>query len=108
MLRASGPYGELRVSYQHAARLGPWTIEPTDGVGAAFVFRSTITEEDRHWMRQKPLDIILPVGNVEWIWRDVELTRDGVAVSMPVAERPIVEARRTAAVPVPAENRRRT
>lgn len=88
MFRASGQYGELRVSYQHAARLGPWRIELERG---QFVFRSTIIGENEHWIQQHPLDLVLPVANVVWIWRDVELARDGASVSLPLNERPITE-----------------
>jgi len=69
-MRASGQSSELRHSYQVAARTGPWVIA-ADGLGGAFTFTASVFDEDEIWLAQSPLDLVLAMGQTEWIWRGV-------------------------------------
>ena len=93
MLRATGPSGALRVGYQWAADLGPWKLVPSDDRPRAFALHAQIIRHHRYWIEQRPLDLALTFGSCEWLWRDVEVVWNGDAVSVIVAERPIVSER---------------
>ena len=90
MLRATGPSGALRVGYQWAADLGAWTLAPSESRPKAFALTSRITRHHSYWIDQGPLDLALTFGRCEWLWRDVEVRRDGDTVLVVLAERPIV------------------
>ena len=90
MLRATGPSGALRVGYQWAADLGAWKMAPSENRPTAFTLTARITRHHSYWMEQGPLDLALTFGRCEWLWRDVEVMRDGDVVSVILAERPIV------------------
>lgn len=94
-MKASGSYGELRVGYQRAARLTNWQIIPADGYPRrfGFVFTATVAEEHAYWVTQEPLDLALWLGNAEWLWRGIVPRRDGVRLTVSLAERPIVSER---------------
>ena len=92
-MRASGRVGALRVGYQLAATLGAWDIEQASEIPRAFVFRSSILSEHAHWITQQPLDLVLAIGTVEWLWRDIALERSGDDVSVALTEVPIVSLR---------------
>lgn len=87
-MRATGNYGELRVGYQRAARLGSWTLEATPS--RAFAFSANITEKHDYWATQGPLDLVLVLGHTEWIWRGIVPTPLNEHVRCEVKERPIV------------------
>lgn len=86
-MRASGQSGELRYGYQVAARTGIWTIESGD---RGFMFTAPIVDADDVWMSMRPLDLVLALGQVEWIWRDVAPTISGALAHVTLTRRPDV------------------
>jgi hypothetical protein len=92
-VRASGQAGELRVCYQHAAWLGAWTLAVAPGATLRCAFEAQVLSENRHWMSQEPLDLVLAVGTAEWVWRGVQVRRAGDKVEIDLTERPIVTER---------------
>ena len=94
-MRASGSSGVLRVGYQWAADLGPWELVPDPATRKAYVLRARITSLNSYWLDREPLDLVLTVSNVEWLWRGVTLARgpDGRDVSIVLREMPIVSER---------------
>lgn len=92
-LRASGPAGCLRVGYQWAADLGAWTLEPDADHCGAFRLVAALRRTHAYWFDQAPIDLVLTLGNTEWIWRGVEVERGPQGVSVVLAERPIVSDR---------------
>ena len=100
MIRASGHAGLLRVAYQVAAHLGPWEIVVSRMLPHPFEFRSTLTESHAYWLTQRPLDLVLELGQTEWIWRDVMVKRVGAAITIELTERPIVDDRAPVSVRV--------
>ena len=92
-MRAVGFSGTLRVGYQWAADLSNWEITVDGHRPAAFVFRSTIVRQHQYWVEQSPLDLVLTLANVEWLWRDVDVRRDGDSVLVVLKEMPIVSER---------------
>lgn len=93
-MRASGTSGELRHGYQRAARLGPWVIARIDdhrpGRQAAFVFSAAMVDAHEIWIARRPIDLVLALGQVEWIWHDVELSIAGVNLTISLTRRPDV------------------
>jgi hypothetical protein len=77
-LGAEGIGGELRYSYQWAAQLGVWTLEQSPG---GWVIQAQIVRRNSYWLEQRPLSLVLYIGNLRWTWRDVELTGDTIHVS---------------------------
>ena len=69
MMRASGQGGEVRYGYQVAARTGPWVIARDE---RGFAFTAPLLDADEVWIAQRPLDLVLALGQVEWVWRGVE------------------------------------
>lgn len=90
MLRATGPSGALRVGYQWAADLGAWKLTPSEDRPKAFVLNARIIRQHQYWIEQDQLDLALTLGTCEWLWRGVEVIRDGAEVSVILAELPIV------------------
>ena len=86
-MRATGSGGVLRYGYQRAARLGPWVIASD---GAAFRFTAPLVDVDAYWLAQRPLHLVLALGQVEWIWEDVAPTVDGGTVTVLLTRRPDV------------------
>lgn len=70
-MRACGVSGELRYGYAIAARLGAWEITRARD-GAGFRLDGAVLSADPVWIARRPLDLVLALGPVEWIWRDVE------------------------------------
>jgi hypothetical protein len=97
-MRASGTHGELRVGYQVAARLGPWSMEQAAQVPVAYEFRALVLHENSFWITQRPLDLVVALGTVEWTWRDVSFERDGRHIVVELCIRPEVLERAPAAV----------
>ena len=86
-MRASGQHGELRHGYQVAARTGSWAIER---VGSDFVFSATVIEVDDVWLGQRPLDLVLALGQVEWVWCDIAPSIVDGRVELKLTRRPDV------------------
>lgn len=62
---ADGFDGELRYSYQLAARLGEWSLARTrDG----YTLSAAVTWRDEVWSSRTPLALTLGLGPVEWHW----------------------------------------
>lgn len=95
-MRASGTRGELRVGYQYAATLGAWTLEMAARIPVTFILRAQLLHEHEYWSQQAPLDLVLDLAGVEWIWHGVRVQRDGKDVLIEVTKRPIVEQRSAA------------
>lgn len=93
MVHVSGRSGELRVGYQRAALLGEWTITPSSNRPNTFTFHTDAVEENPHWYRQSPLDLVLALGTTEWVWRNVSILRDGPDMYVELTERPAVSQR---------------
>lgn len=92
-MRATGTYGELRAGYQRAARLGKWSLELIPRLPRAFVFRAAIDSQHDYWITQEPLDLVLAVGQTEWIWRGVIRTPSSAHIELELGEQPIVADR---------------
>ena len=98
-MRASGTYGELRVGYQRAARLGAWAIEIDPQRPGGFAFSASISDEQTYWIAQgPPYDLALALGTAEWLWREAPIVRgpDGTVTAI-LTERPIATERARAA-----------
>lgn len=96
-MRASGPCGEVRYGYQVAIRTGPWTIARfEDGPGSCFMFAATVTDVDEVWLAQRPLDLVLALGQVEWVWRAVAPSVVDGRVELRLTRRPDVIGPRAA------------
>lgn len=89
-MRATGVRGELRVGHKRAAVLGAWEIEQN---GKAFVLRATVGEADDFWINERPIDVVLDVGGVEWLWRHANVKIGGGEIVSAITERPLVEAK---------------
>ena len=71
-----GTGGEVRVGYQLAARLGPWTIEvPSPAAGRVTAELQTV---DPWWITQPGTELRLVTRNAEWVWTTFDLIRPGV------------------------------
>ena len=86
-MRASGVGGELRHGYQQAARLGPWTIKRD---GATWLLSAGVVAEHAIWMARRPLNLVLALGGVEWIWREVEPAAEDGRIVVRLDRRPDV------------------
>lgn len=96
-MRASGSSGVLRVGYQVAATLGAWSLVLEHRLPRVFTLRAAVLTEHAHWITQRPIDLVVHLASVEWIWRDIALERDGQDIVVHVTERPIVEPCRVTA-----------
>lgn len=82
-MRASGRSGTFRYSYQVAAVLNAWTLEPVVGTnGHRFRLSVTIGHAIDPWSNYRPLDIYLDMNGSHWIWNAVEIEN----VSLPTLE----------------------
>lgn len=72
-MRASGTAGKLKVGYQAAATLGPWSLEFSPGLGVArFSIHAELRRvDDSFWITQTPQVLELRFGRFRWTWRDV-------------------------------------
>ena len=94
MFRASGPSGLLRVGYQVAAEIGPWDITLAPRLPRSFLFIGRLGRAHAYWMTQTPLDLMVALGSVEWLWRDVVVEHVGDGeISIELRDRPIVSER---------------
>lgn len=87
---ASGDRGELRVGWHKAADLGAWSLVQ-DGLG--YQFRARVVDRHAVWSTQQPIDLVITLGETEWVWPDVRLTWTDEFIELPVATRPKVVAR---------------
>lgn len=87
-MRASGPSGELRYGYQIAAQIGPWVITAASSGG--FAFSAPTLASDEVWLAQRPLDLVLAIGQTEWIWRAVAPDLMDGRLVIPLTHRPDV------------------
>ena len=82
MFSAEGVGGELRCAYAAAARLGRWALSAPNGTldGDRRAIVIEILWRDDFLMLQRPLDLALRLGEVEWVWRSVLLDGETVHV----------------------------
>lgn len=92
-MRASGTAGVLRVGYQVAADLGEWHMVLAPRLPLTYAFRASVLSEHDYWITQEPLDLVVQIGTAEWLWRGVEVRREGDTVTIDLHERPIVSVR---------------
>lgn len=85
----------MRRGYQVAVRTGPWTIE-RDERTPTFMFTAAIAEVDDVWLAQRPLDLVLALGQVEWVWHDVTPTIVDARMTLQLTRRPDVAGPRVA------------
>lgn len=88
-MRASGSSGELRHGYQVAARTGPWVIA-RDEDERHFTFSARMLATDPVWLVQRPLDLVIVLGPLEWTWRNVAPTIDDDRLIVELTRRPDV------------------
>jgi len=92
-MKATGYGGALRYGYQQAAKLGPWVIESVpDSTG--FRFKAPLVEADEYWIACRPLHLVLALGQVEWIWQDVQPQVELATVTILLTRRPDVAGAR--------------
>lgn len=94
-MRATGHTGEVRYGYRVAARTGPWVIA-RDEDAHNFTFLAAVFETDEVWLAQRPLDLVLALGQVEWVWRDVIPTIVDGRMMLQLTRRPDVAGPRVA------------
>jgi hypothetical protein len=89
-VRVSGQHGELLVGYQRAAGLAEWQV--VRGEGGVLQFRADLVGRHDYWFEQRPMDLRLTLGPVEWVWRRVEpsLVEGGDTVLLTLRGRPEV------------------
>ena len=94
-MRASGRGGTFRYSYQGAAVMDAWTLEPVGGTnGHRFRLSVTISHSVDPWSSYRPLDVYLDMNGSHWIWNAVEVE----SISLPtlvleLQEKPIIMKR---------------
>lgn len=93
-MRASGESGALRVGYQPAAALGTWTLTLEPRLPRSFVLRAKVLNEHAFWSKQRPMDLVLRLATVEWIWRGINFHKEGDEIVVELSEKPIVEEHR--------------
>jgi len=71
-MRASGESGLVKVGYQVAYRLGAWSIVLEHQLPRAYNFRAAVVRCHDFWSTQRPMDLVLSIGNAEWTWRGIE------------------------------------
>ncbi len=81
-----GQEGRIKVGYQVAAKLGPFSLVP---IGQAkWEVRAPVTSADAFWLSQSPKTLELTIGKQRWIWPGEGLTVEGGAVRGTVSGRP--------------------
>lgn len=68
-LSVRGQQGRLKVGYQTAADLGPYSLLPV--APGEWRVEATVKTADAYWMSRGPLTLELSVGAQRWSWRDV-------------------------------------
>lgn len=86
MLRMRGESGELRRSYQVAARLGPWHMDENGRVDV------DSAETFEHFMElpEPPLTLRLRLGRRAWCWQEVQVIQSGQHLVLKVVGSPTV------------------
>jgi hypothetical protein len=76
---AAGLTGTLRVSYQVAAALGPWSLVLAPRLPRTYELTATVERWDAFWRTRRPLTLALQLagGLVIWEWPHVDPTSEG-------------------------------
>jgi hypothetical protein len=82
-IRIAGVSGSLKVGYQQAARLRSWVLEHSVVRGTADIDAFWIDEESSK-------SLVLDLGKVQWVWRDVEVLEKGPQLAVRVNGKPEV------------------
>lgn len=80
---AAGTSGSLLVgSYQLAARLGSWQVRLAPRLPRSYDLSAAISWRDEYWITQRPLRIVVEVGDATWEWAGIEpaIGGDGLSV----------------------------
>lgn len=70
MSELTGTVGKLKVGYQVALTIGPWTVvrqQPTLGLPEV-TLTGTVVRADGYWSRQRPMVVGLWMGETWWVW----------------------------------------
>ena len=89
-MRVDGATGILRVGYQRAADVGAWSIEPA-GYRKTFRLTAKIDHINEFWITRTPLDAVMRVAGMNWIWRDISIAQDKGSFTALLDGTPIVE-----------------
>jgi hypothetical protein len=81
-----GREGRIKVGYQQAARLGPFSLVPVGDT--QWQVEATVTTTDAFWVTQKPRTLELTIGKQRWIWSKADLEIGGGLVRGTVTGRP--------------------
>lgn len=69
---ASGHSGALRLGYKDVAELGPWQLQLAPSLPRRYVVSAAVVDRSEYWSTQRPLTLVLRVGEADWEWRDVD------------------------------------
>lgn len=83
-LRMTGPDGELRHGYFHAATLGAWSFV---GGSSGGVFTAAVSDVDAFRVSQDPLRVVVPVGQSFYRWTVKSLQIEGAALTAELGEK---------------------
>ncbi|HAM40661.1 MAG TPA: hypothetical protein DCP69_04830 [Candidatus Omnitrophica bacterium] len=75
----------MRVGYQTAATLGPWTLTRTrSGPIPEYEADASLSSCDAFWSQQGPMDLELTMGQRIWAWAQVQpsLTAESLTVTL--------------------------
>lgn len=90
-MKASGPAGELRVGYQHAAVLGAWRLEMTPTIPMIRCdIEAAVVSSDAFWSTQRPMILDLRFGRFHWIWEQTMVTFTNGCVTTRVHGKPYI------------------
>lgn len=69
---ASGHSGVLRLGYKDVAVLGPWQLQLAPRVPRRYVVSAAVLDRAAYWSTQRPLTLVLRVGEVDWEWSGLD------------------------------------
>ena len=81
-VQVSGLSGAIRVGYREAARLGTWTMRLAPALPRRYDVTAQVRSASDWWLAQRPLTLVLDVGDASWEWTDVEPVVSGGMVTV--------------------------
>lgn len=101
VLTIRGQRAELRVGYQVAAVVEPFTLEedrpsPADGADEPdkklhYLFSGEVKKRNDYWLARKPLELCVFIGGRRWTWKDVAAGFQGNRVGISMEVEPLKE-----------------